>query len=400
MNSMYKALCLSPFIMAFLILRPMPASAQKASSNRAEQQWQTLEWSEDESGSVLFYEVIVEKRDNKDGGRYTEAVRVRVTGEEHSVQMKPLLPVGEYRYKVIAYNLLNLKASESDWSNFAIMEAHQPVIKTVLTEDGSPVIHLDRAHDDVLEITGKNLFTSAATSSGALSTQYALINTDSGETIEMTVNEADGQKAKAHFDSQHLKQGVYRVRATDKSGLASKKDSPIVRVEVGQTNDYYICAFFLPAFNVVDTAGNFDTVHPIGMGARVAATSSMDETLYFGAGVAMTYNKVNIASGDSGNMINGSILFICQKPILRRKAMLEWRLGGGIAVFSSTKGSDSTSLFPSATSGASIQYTLFKGLYAEIGGEGVLTMARSAKGGISMELFIMPQASIGYRFTK
>src|SRR5574344_765589 len=107
-------------LLAFMMLCTAVPAQEKApeEEKKAEAQWQILEWEERDPSSVMKYDVSIEERDPKTD-TYAEINRVETKGNETYVQAKTkegeLLSPGNYRYKVITYNLLGVPETESDW---------------------------------------------------------------------------------------------------------------------------------------------------------------------------------------------------------------------------------------------------------------------------------------------
>ena len=78
----------------------------------AEEKWQYLEWEEENPEFVLNYEVIIEALDETNG-IYTQINRLQTETNNTYIQVKPFLPPGNYRYKVITYNLIGIAVVES-----------------------------------------------------------------------------------------------------------------------------------------------------------------------------------------------------------------------------------------------------------------------------------------------
>ncbi len=96
----------------------------------AQEQWQYLEWEEENPEYVLHYEVVIEVLSEKKG-TFEELNRIMTEDNSNRVQVNPLLPPGVYRYKVISYNLIDVPEVESSWFEFKIYKAFQPEINDI-----------------------------------------------------------------------------------------------------------------------------------------------------------------------------------------------------------------------------------------------------------------------------
>lgn len=413
-------------------------------SQEALSKWQTLEWSADDSGSVSFYEVIVERLDtspikekNKDaastddsvadGKRFYEYTRKRVNGDEHSVKMDPLLPSGEYRYKVMAYNLLNLLAAQSSWLSFSIVEAKQPVLHSV-SIDGN-----------VITVTGKNLFLEDDKNKGE-GTRYELINESTKLAQPLKADEADGKRALLRLEGtgaiERLEAGKYRVAATDASGLASKETSGIFTIKAnGEAKvaaikededdsgkeaggkrtrasgiDGSISIGYACPITIEDDTKMLDILQTKSALFRISCTNTVKlpsggapldtpneaKALHIGIAGSIMYTRVATCKND-GNMAIVNMLFVCQMPIIK-KFRLEGRAGGGVMYLNNIKGDTPSGCFLDASAGISVQFSPFskgrlRNFYADAGAD--YTIAFMPKGVVT---FIVPAVSAGYRF--
>lgn len=78
----------------------------------AQEQWQYLEWEEENPEYVLHYEVVIEVLSEKKG-TFEELNRIMTEDNSNRVQVNPLLPPGVYRYKVISTLLMFRKLSQA-----------------------------------------------------------------------------------------------------------------------------------------------------------------------------------------------------------------------------------------------------------------------------------------------
>ena len=132
--------------------------AEESAEKSAEEKWQYLEWEEENPEFVLNYEVVIEALEEKKG-TYTEINRLQTETNTTYIQVKPLLPPGNYRYKVITYNLIGIAEVESDWFEFRIFKAFQPEISNIsATVNHSSTLFLEEINNGIFNITGKNLF--------------------------------------------------------------------------------------------------------------------------------------------------------------------------------------------------------------------------------------------------
>ena len=160
-----------------------------------------LTWSGD--GYALRYEVVVEREEE---GAYRELLR-KFT-EAFSIELS--LSLGNYRYSVIPYDLLNRPGGRSEWIAFKVLSALNPELT-----DFSPVlIYLDKASEVALNIFGGNFI--AGTSI------YLRIPNNRGADlifpIEMSILD-NGSQALLHFHSSQFVPGAYDIHIRNPGGL-------------------------------------------------------------------------------------------------------------------------------------------------------------------------------------
>lgn len=374
-----------------------------------EYQWQVLEWEATDTQNTSMYEVVVEelKMDDKTKShRFTECARYKVSGDATSVKMSPLLPVGDYRYKVISYNLLGLPASQSEWEVFSIVTALEPVIRNVsIASVGGDVLYLDEVYDCVLILTGRNLFPEEGEGGGKDATHYELVK-DGGTNVAIKVLEADGQKARIKVDMTHIDVGTYHIAATDASGLKNKDDAALT-VKFGKPVDFSIAAGWVcPIFVIDDTFPTYvgSKAYPISAMLRGTFIPLKRGWGYIGASLCAMYTRMSY-DGDGftldGNMITAIAALVYQKPFFHRRAAFEARLGGGLVALKNYMyhfdgGYDTPALngtYPAASASLSVQYTIIRKLYAELGADFTMSFMPDIKPG-----FITPQVCVGWRF--
>ena len=202
----------------------------------AEQTWQYLEWEEERPEFVSRYEIVVEAYAEKEDA-YTETARYFTDGNARRLQIQPLLPPGNYRYKVVTYNLVDVPEVESEWFNFKIFQAFMPEINDIYaTVNLTSTVFLEEINDGIFAINGKNLFTLSEGENDISYTDYYLVS-------ERRVGKADirpvilehddkNKKLKVLFRMKDLDVGIYHLVAIDASGLKtplSKRNEIAVR---------------------------------------------------------------------------------------------------------------------------------------------------------------------------
>ena len=241
------------FLACMMLCTAAQAQDTASDGENAESQWQMLEWEERDSLSVMKYDVLIEERDPKTD-TYAEINRVETKGNETYVQAKTkngrLLSPGNYRYKVITYNLLGVPEIESDWYEFTIYQAYQPEVTKVTTDVNlTSTIYLDERNNGIFSVTGKNLFEGPEDKNDISFTEYSLVNQKkkNGKTVDITPqlleHDKSDKKLKVKFDMDDIDVGVYNFTARDASGLESSKDKDSeVTVKFRKWMDLDVCA--------------------------------------------------------------------------------------------------------------------------------------------------------------
>ena len=185
----------------------------------AEEKWQYLEWEEEYPEFVLNYEVVIETLE-ENTGKYTEINRLQTETNTPYIQVKPFLPPGNYRYKVITFNLIGIAVVESDWFEFRIVKAFLPEISNIAADvNHSSTLFLDEINNGIFNITGKNLFKEPKNGNEISYTTYALKNLKKKNTEPLIpqILELDdkNRRLKIQFNMKDLDVGTYNFIATD-----------------------------------------------------------------------------------------------------------------------------------------------------------------------------------------
>jgi hypothetical protein len=161
---------------------------------------QRLTWTAGEH--VLHYEVIIERTDEN----INSNVLQEFTAETF---MEISLPPGDYRFRIVPYDLLNRPGASSAWVSFMIRPAFAPEI-----ESFSPQVFTLRRNisEYVLNITGKNI------SQGA---EIFLRRPGTAQTIHPahTAIAQDGSTVTLIFSAEQMEHGIFLLHVINTSGL-------------------------------------------------------------------------------------------------------------------------------------------------------------------------------------
>ena len=387
----------------------------------AEEKWQYLEWEEEYPEFVLNYEVVIEALE-ENAGKYTEINRLKTETNTTYIQVKPFLPPGNYRYKVITFNLIGIAVVESDWFEFRIVKAFLPEISNIAADvNHSSTLFLDEINNGIFNITGKNLFKEPKNGNEISYTTYALKNLKKKNTEPLIpqILELDdkNRRLKIQFNMKDLDVGTYNFIATDASGLKStidKKSEIIVKFK--KSVDFDISGgYTLPIILFDDTIKKYmgSSVWPLSLSARLSFMPFKHRFGYFGVGLTGSYTRM-IFNKDSytidGNLLTAHALFVYQLPIRTKSKTstqqkhimtLEFHAGAGFTIFNDFKfhfdhnitTNPLNSLNISMDFGFAAQIYITNRLYTEIGADYIMAFVSDMGFGM-----LEPQVSVGWQF--
>ncbi len=386
----------------------------------AEEKWQYLEWEEEDPEFVLNYEVVIEVLE-KESGIYTEINRLQTETNNTYIQVKPFLPPGNYRYKVITYNLIGIAVVESDWFEFRIVKAFKPEISNISAEvNHSSTLFLDEINNGIFNIVGKNLFEEPNNGNEISFTTYELKNKKkkNAEPLIPKILELDdkNRRLKIQFDMDDLDVGTYIFMATDASGLKNvidKKNEIIVKFK--KSVDFDISGGYTLPIIFDETINKYmgTSVWPLSLYARLSFVPFKHRFGYFGMGLTSSYTRM-ISNKDTyrigGNLLAAHALFVYQFPIrIKLKTSdqqkhiitLDFHAGAGFTFFNDFKfhfdhnivSNPLNSLNISIDFGFAAQIYITNRLYTEIGADYIMAFVSDMEFGM-----LEPQISIGWQF--
>lgn len=396
-------------------------SPEASEEEIAQSSWQYLEWDEANPSYVLKYEVVIEEYSEKEKS-YIEINRLYTEDNTTKVQVQPLLHPGNYRYKVITYNLIGMADVESDYFEFQIFRAFQPEISDLSSAiSHTSTLFLEEFNDGIFNVSGRNLFMPKEDSSDISFTTYALVNTkkSDGQYISPKILEGDerNRRLKIQFDMKTLDAGTYNFVATDASGLkseASKKNEIVVKFK--KRVDFDLSAqYSIPVVLFDDTVKTYmkSDVWPFSMSARASMLPFKHRWGYLGMGLTASYTRM-FANFDTykidGNLITAHANFVYQFPLrfrikqtdkTRHVATLQLHAGGGMAMFNNFKfhfdhgmASDPlNSLNVSVMAGALSQIYITNRLYTEVSADYIMPFVSDMMFGM-----FVPSVGIGWQF--
>lgn len=386
----------------------------------AQEQWQYLEWEEENPEYVLHYEVVIESFSEK-AGSFEEIRRIMTEDNSSKVQVNPLLAPGVYRYKVISYNLVDVPEVESSWFEFKIYKAYQPEITDIKSAaNRTGTLFLEEINDGIFNISGKNLFALPQSESDISFTEYALLNSkkkNSEPIIPEILENEKNRRLKVHFDLKKLDVGKYNFVATDASGLKSSVDRRSeIEVKFKKRVDFDLSAGYV--FPVVLYDGTFEeyldtNLLPLSATARASFVPFKHRFGYFGFGILGTYSRIFADYNNyqiDGNLINADALFVYQLPVRvkiknseKRRHILTFELhgGAGLSFFNDLKfhfehdivSEPLNSINLNAVAGGAVQLYITNRIYTEIATDYLMAFLNDMDFGM-----ILPSISVGWQF--
>jgi len=306
---------------------------------------QRLAWS---GGTYSLYcEVIIEKEEEI--GEYTEYIRKFTTGNYLDIS----LPPGNYRFRVIPYDILGKPSTETQWSPFMVFNA----VKPELYQPGEDYYFNDR-QGSKFEFNGKDIEQNAI---------VYFVNS-AGEHIvpvEIIVN-YDGSNVRVIFDKGRLIDGEYDVFVVNPGGLEasiSGIDYKTYREKFGLFH-YIINVSIMPGFHIYgESPVDYSGFSYYLLSVRASIISCIYLNSYFGQ--EFSFFKMSEFGLDdyyfpgamNGYAFGYNFLFI--NWLNGREAAVNFKIGIGFNL--------NTINLSYVNTGVSFLYRIYKILYIETG---------------------------------
>jgi hypothetical protein len=321
---------------------------------------------------------------------YTEAYRV-ITAETRA---EFSLPPGNYRYRVIVYNLLRQAEYAAPWVDFVILHAFQPE----LSDFGPRRFEMARGGELELVLEGRNLLPESEIRLERL-----------GQSIPPRSYRPDpsGERALAVYNAPDLAPGSYKIRVTNPGGLET-----ILRgLSIDSTASVLLAyaplfPFMGYIFETPETAKSaaFDKFfYPVGAEIRVTwfpITRSWGSLGVEGL-LGWSYLKGRANSADITAHLGELGLNVFYRKELNRLLALRVRAGGGFGAvlgLSFDHGIIQSPVYntmsPMVDLGVSLEWNLLRAFYAELGADGFHVFSVDTP----RSLYLRPFAGLGLRF--
>jgi hypothetical protein len=270
---------------------------------------QRLAWS---GGTyALHCEIIIEKLE---GAGYVNYLDKFTNGNFFDIS----LPPGNYRFRVIPYDILGKPSEASRWAEFKVYNAVKPEIF-------NPEDELEYYNDNQgskFEINGKNIEPDA---------QVYFVNSK-GEHIVPSeiIRSGDGSSLLVAFDKNQLVDGEYEVYIVNPGGLETSMggiDYKTYREKAFGLMHYFVTASFMPSIQSYGE-GLSSAGFLYYLNARIGMISCMFSNNYFGMEFNVSWYSVFLDEYKRDGVTAGvNLLFINWLP--GRNAAVNYRIGIG-----------------------------------------------------------------------
>jgi hypothetical protein len=233
---------------------------------------QRLSWESEDF--VSRYELTLERQLARGG--YERVLRESTTGLFIELSLSP----GKYRYRVQAYDLLNLPAGNPPWLYIEVLPALKPelnALKPLSLTAGS------RMH---LTVEGRNLVQGGR----------ALLRSrkDGGEIEVRYSAESEGRTGELDLSGTRLPPGEYDVVVVNPGGLSGSA-GPVTIVSSSFTREYFFAAGYQPMVSLHGSVNDLleSKIFPLGFSARFGLTAFNWGDFSLGFEAAANWNYLN-----------------------------------------------------------------------------------------------------------
>jgi hypothetical protein len=287
---------------------------------------QRMSWEAGED--VLKYELIIEKWDKAPGKNSFVPILSVTTGETNA---ELSLPPGEYRYRIIVYDLLGRMWPPTEWATLTVIPALQPEIISVNPPE---VTAYGGFADATIDIKGSNLLPDA-------DIYFMFAGGDGPLPLDKCryIPNENGDGAKLRLNGLPLKEGFYDIVITNPGDIsgswhnfkvtgAPKKIKPF---NLSFAEAYNL---LIPSYGLLNEYMGQD-LFPAGASFRFGINSKNKSYGVFGIELQVFWHYFFSTKTVlmSGHLFNAQANLLYQKRILWQKAALNVRVGGGLAYF-------------------------------------------------------------------
>ncbi len=352
--------------------------------SQAETIRQTLVW--DSVEYVSKYEIAIEKKATS--GEWQSYTTIET--KENTLDLQ--VPVGEYRYHITVFNILNRAEPASDWYTFNVYKAVQPKVRYILPDK----LVLNKDSDGRIEVVADNTVYNSI---------FTLTKED-GTQLYGAVLKSDGVSTILDFDEHRLTKGLYTLTITNPGGLFD--NSTTLDVDFQKESNVYFAAGYKPSFflsggSIVPQLG--ESFVPFGASASVSMFGAEKSSGFFGVSLSLNMISINTKKDDfemSAHLFPLIIQGVYKYPIVNSKLYCNVSLGAGLTFLynlhidkiGAAQGDSLNAFGLTATAALSLQVFATENIYFDVGSEYVLPVFI----GDSLMHLLNPFASIGWKF--
>jgi len=328
--------------------------------------YQRLKW--EEAQFAVSYHVILErKRENLDV--YAEVMRKNVTEPFIDISV----PAGDYRYRVMSFNVLGLMDTQSDWEYFKVIQALKPTIL-----DYSPsAFYFDRLTPRIINLNGENILPASE-----IYLENKTAKDENGKPLILKPSEIYsndlGETAQLVFKDEDLIAGTYDIVAKNPGGLETRT-GPFT-IAMAKPYDINLSGGFTPSLTLFGLKNDFlDQVFiPLNLSVRGSFIPFKMDIGNFGFELNSGWSY--LTSENDKNKTSAHFVFfhagaLYQYWLIKKELSVNGRAGIGMAgifnyyfVFKDTGKSSVDSKNTMAFSfelGGSVQWFVYKQIFVE-----------------------------------
>jgi len=309
------------------------------------------------------YEITIQSYN----GFYTDFIIENTEKTFFEVSLHP----GLYRYSVVSFDLLDMRAEASPWKQFEIIGTYVPQVRKFLPE----AFYLDRDNERVLHISGINFFEDS----------NIYLSNDFNKLIPVSVTVISEENAVLVFDDKLLVPGDYNIYIFSPTGIGTKTGT--FKISYSKPLDYFIRTAYTPVVPIYGEAMDLFTadLFLVGFSLGIELISSKRNTFNGGfefAASAFFLNpyvslEANYAdyidglegAGDSAFFCDFDLNFAFQKRLFVNEVFLTLRCGVGMALFSGFGVIADNGIALKLNLNFSTMFRIYKILHIDIGAE-------------------------------
>ncbi|MCL1931301.1 MAG: hypothetical protein FWF55_05755 [Treponema sp.] len=279
------------------------------------------------------------------------------------------LPPGKYRCSVTPFDLLGSRGEPSEWKEFEVFPAYQPLITSFTPE----VFYLDRILDRDLRLSGNNF----------LEESEIYLKSIKGNLYPEKITIVSDKSAILVFDDMKLEPGSYDIYIKNPGGLSTESGKFVVGYR--KPLDIFLKLAYTPlipfrekseidvsAISFIGGSFSFEVISSkrgdINGGLELSASLNyFDSGLFFAVGDDSDIDVLYSADGILYPMFDVNI--VMQKRFNRGRMAFSFRFGVGIGSVNDLELSEKNDFIVKMNLGLEYMVRLYKVIYLEVGAD-------------------------------